>query len=61
MLFKILALAAIIILVRNTYKSWVLLQSLQNKANTKKKNQSEDEAIDAEYKVVDDWAIVNIH
>tara|TARA_Y100001936_G_scaffold252385_1_gene311805 strand:+ start:2051 stop:2215 length:165 start_codon:yes stop_codon:yes gene_type:complete len=54
MLFKILALAAIIILVRNTYKSWVLLQSLQNKANTKKKNQSEDEAIDAEYKVVDD-------
>tara|TARA_Y100000780_G_scaffold155505_1_gene139987 strand:- start:19415 stop:19579 length:165 start_codon:yes stop_codon:yes gene_type:complete len=54
MLFKVLALAAIIILVRNTYKSWILLQGLQKKANSNKKSKSKEDIIDAEYTVVDD-------
>ncbi len=56
MLFKVLALAAIILLVRNTYKSWVLLQALQKKQknNQKNSNTSNDDVIDAEFKVMDD-------
>ncbi|MCO4753413.1 MAG: hypothetical protein KC478_02970 [Bacteriovoracaceae bacterium] len=54
MLFKVLALAAIILLVRNTYKSWVLLQKLQKKQNKGNPKSPKDDAIDAEYTVMDD-------